>query len=136
MSKGMRVLFVCYGNAYRSPLAEALLKKIRPDLHVESAGISVSIPISISIKDFLKTNGALQYLKKTPESLDHKDLRNYNLIVTMQNIHTDAVLQRCPECRNKIIEWNIKDPYFLDSKNTKSIFNEIHNKVKELSKSI
>ncbi|MCW3997208.1 MAG: low molecular weight phosphatase family protein [Candidatus Bathyarchaeota archaeon] len=132
----MRVLFICYGNAYRSPLAEALLKKIRPDLHVESAGISVSIPISTSIKEFLKINRALQYLKKTPESLDHKNLKNYNLIVTMQNIQTNAVLQRCPECKNKIIEWNIKDPYFLDSKSAKSIFNEINKKVKELANSI
>jgi protein-tyrosine-phosphatase len=136
MSKGMRVLFVCYGNAYRSPLAEALLKKIRPDLYVESAGIRVSIPISRTIKDFLKTNEALQYLKKTPESLDHKDLKNYNLIVTMQNIQTNAVLQKCPECKNKIIEWNIKDPYFLDSNNAKIIFNEINKKVKELANSI
>jgi protein-tyrosine phosphatase len=132
----MRVLFVCYGNAYRSPLAEALLKKIRPDLQVESAGISVSIPISTSIKEFLKSHGALQYLKKTPESLDRKDLKNYNLIVTMQNIHKNAVLQRCRECKNKILEWNIKDPYFLDSKNAKNIFNEINKKVKGLANSI
>jgi predicted protein tyrosine phosphatase len=28
----MRILFVCSGNAYRNPLAEALLRKLRPDL--------------------------------------------------------------------------------------------------------
>ena len=34
----MKVLFVCTGNACRSPLADALLKKFRPDINVASAG--------------------------------------------------------------------------------------------------
>lgn len=132
----MRILFVCYGNAYRSPLAEALLKKIRPDLKVDSAGLKTSIPIGTSIKEFLKNNIAIQYLKKIPQSIDQKDLKNYDLIVTMQNIHTIAVLTKCPECENKIIEWNIKDPYFLDKKSAKEILQEIKIKVAELANSI
>jgi len=32
----MKILFICSGNAYRSPLAEALLKKLRPDLEIET----------------------------------------------------------------------------------------------------
>jgi protein-tyrosine phosphatase len=133
MSKGMRVLFVCYGNAYRSPLAEALLKKHRPDLQVESAGLSASIPLSSSIKEYLQTQEALQFLKKTPENLDQKDLKNYNLIITMQKLHTNAVIEKCPECKSRITEWNIQDPYFLDDNKAKNIFNEINNKVKELA---
>ncbi len=69
----MRILFVCYGNAYRSPLAEALLKKIRPDLEVDSAGLKTSIPIGTLIKEFLKNNTAIKYLKKTPQNLDQKN---------------------------------------------------------------
>ena len=132
----MRILFVCYGNAYRSPLAEAILKKIRPDLKVDSAGLKTSIPIGTSIKEFLKNNIAIQYLKKIPQSIDQKDLKNYDLIVTMQNIHTNAVLKKCPECENKIIEWNIKDPYYLDKKSAKEILQEIKIKVAELANSI
>ncbi len=129
----MRVLFVCYGNAYRSPLAEALLKKLRPDLQVESAGIFVSIPISSAIKQYLRGQEALQYLKKTPENLDQKELKHFNLIVTMQKLHTNAVIEKCPECKSRIIEWNIQDPYFLDDNKTNNVFNEINNKVKELA---
>ena len=55
----MKVLFVCHGNAYRSPLAEALLKKLRPDLKVDSAGLHVAIPISGEIKEHLKKVNAL-----------------------------------------------------------------------------
>ncbi|MHA2405466.1 MAG: arsenate-mycothiol transferase ArsC, partial [Candidatus Hermodarchaeia archaeon] len=34
----MKVLFVCTGNACRSPAAEALLKKFNPQIDVDSAG--------------------------------------------------------------------------------------------------
>ena len=132
----MRILFVCYGNAYRSPLAEALLKKIRPDLEVDSAGLKTSIPIGTLIKEFLKNNLAIQYLKKTPQNIDQKNLKKYDLIVTMQNIHTKAVLKRCPECEKKIIEWDIKDPYFLDKNSAKEILQNIKKEVEELSKTL
>jgi len=42
----MRVLFVCSGNAHRSPLAEALLRKAKPDWVVDSAGLHVAILIA------------------------------------------------------------------------------------------
>jgi protein-tyrosine-phosphatase len=132
----MKVLFVCYGNAYRSPLAEALLKNIRSDLHIESAGMKVSIPISTAIRKFLKTHGALKFLKKTPQSIDQKNLMSFDIIVTMQNIHTNAVLQKCPNCKDQIIEWNIKDPYFLENKKAENVYKEIHKKVLEFAKSI
>jgi protein-tyrosine-phosphatase len=38
------VLFICSGNAFRSPVAEALLKKAKPDLKADSAGINRRIP--------------------------------------------------------------------------------------------
>ena len=136
MSKPMRVLFVCYGNAYRSPLAEALLKKIKPDIDVESAGLKVSIPISTAIRKFLRTHKALQFLKITPQSIDQKNLKTFNLIVTMQNIQTNAILKRCPDCKDKIIEWNIKDPYFLEREKAKQVYEEIHKKVAELANSL
>jgi len=94
----MKVLFVCSGNAYRSPLAEALLKKLRPDLEIDSAGLHVVIPISMQVKAYLAKQNAAQYLKKTPQSIDEKDLKRYDIIVAMEQIHMNAILRVCPEC--------------------------------------
>jgi len=133
----MKVLFVCSGNAYRSPLAEALLKKLKPEIDVDSAGIhSPLIPISGAAREYLAKENALQYLKKFPEGLDSKQLEEYDLIVAMEPRHKVAVLTKCPECENKIVVWNIYDPYFFPQEYTEEIFEQIRQKVKELADSL
>ena len=132
----MKVLFVCSGNAHRSPLAEALLKKLRPDLEVDSAGIRVAIPISEEARKFLAKDSSEQYLKKVPEDLDSKRLNDYDLIVAMDQRHKEIVLSKCPEFEGKIIVWDIEDPYFLTHEHAEKIYKQIKEKVTELAKSL
>ena len=128
----MKVLFVCSGNSYRSPVAESLLKKIKPTIDVDSAGTNTSIPISEAAMRYLVRENALEYLKSAPESLDSKKLQGFHLIVAMEQIHKEAILKKCPECEGKIVVWNIEDPYFLSYGSSVPIFNKIKAKVNQL----
>jgi protein-tyrosine-phosphatase len=132
----MKILFVCSGNAYRSPLAEALLKKLRPDLQVDSAGTQVETEISEETRKYLAKQGVDNYLKKAPESLDARRLGDYDLIVAMEQAHENAVLRRCPECRGKTAVWNIEDLGSRPIEYTETISNRINEKVKKLAKSL
>jgi len=134
--KCMKVLFVCSGNAHRSPLAEALLKKMRPDLEVDSAGLHVAIPISEEVRKYLSKEDAEQYLKKAPENLASKPLEQYDLIIAMQHGHKDGVLDRCPECEDKTVVWNIEDPYFMSHDYAEQVYRQIEEKVRQLAKSL
>lgn len=129
----MKVLFVCSGNAHRSPLAEALLKKLRPDWNVDSAGIHVAIPVSDEVREFLVHESAEQYLKKAPENLGSKQLTEYDLIVAMEERHKNAVLGMCPECASKIVVWNIRDPYFMSQDDALKVYGQIRDKTRELA---
>lgn len=131
----MRVLFVCSGNAHRSPLAEALLRKMRSDWEVDSAGLHVVIPVSEEVRKYLARKNAEQYLKKTPETLEEKKLQNYDLIVAMEQRHKNEILARCPECKNKIIVWNIEDPYFMPHESAEEVYNRIEEKTRKLAES-
>ena len=109
----MKVLFVCSGNAYRSPVAEALLRKLRPDIEVDSAGTDPTIPVSEEAHKYLTIEDAERYLKEAPEGVDSKQLVDYDLIVVMEAKHKNTVLSKCLECKDKIVVWNIDDRHFL-----------------------
>ena len=129
----MKVLFVCSGNAYRSPVAEALLKKARPDWDVDSAGVDPAALVSDEAKKYSAIERADQYLKSVPEGLDDKELDGYSIIVAMKREHKEIILDRCKGCENKIVVWNIDDPYFLPHRHTEKVFTQIKEKVDELA---
>jgi len=127
---------VCSGNAYRSPVAEALLRKLRPDIDVHSAGTNPAIPISETAKKFLSGESARRFLKPAPEGLDEKDLRSYDLIIAMKPKHKSAILGKCNDCADRVNVWNIDDPYFLPHGYAEKIFGQIRDKVLELANSL
>jgi len=129
----MKVLFVCSGNSHRSPVAEALLKKLRPDIEVDSAGVHTSIPVSEHVRRYLAKEDAERFLKKFPESLSQKDLSSYDLIVAMEPVHRDLVVAKCPECVEKTVVWGIADPYFMSSMSVEKVFGLIKEKVEVLA---
>jgi protein-tyrosine-phosphatase len=129
----MKILFVCSGNAYRSPVAEALLRKFHPSVEVDSAGTDPAIPISVAAKKYLKDEAALKFLKQAPEGLQQKNLASYDLIIAMKPRHKALISAECPECTDRITVWDIDDPYFLPHGHTKRIFDQIKMKVSELT---
>jgi protein-tyrosine phosphatase len=132
----MKILFVCSGNAYRSPLAEALLKKMRPDLQVDSAGTLPEYRISREAREYSAKQNSTDHLKKVPEGLDTKPLSDYDLIVVMEQVHKNAVLNRCPQCGDKIDVWNIEDMGLNQPEYVEIINEQIRQKVKELADSL
>ena len=133
---GNKILFVCTGNAYRSPICEALLKKLRPDLEVDSAGTRIARKITKEAKEYLMSEDALRYLKKAPESIDSKQLEQYNIIIAMEKRHQDVVLKKCPECKNKIVVWDIPDKIFFLRGRTEKINNQMKKNVAEYAESL
>jgi len=46
----------------------------------------------------------------------------------------DYVLSLCPECKDKVVVWNVKDPYFMDKEDARRIYEQIKEKVTQLAK--
>jgi len=132
----MKILFVCTGNSFRSPMAEAILKKHRSDLEVESAGTKPARMIASNAKELLERENALENLKRTPEGLEQKNLEEYDLIVAMKEDHKNEILKRYPQMKVRIQVWNIEDPINLPCGSDKKVFDEIKKKVSELAESI
>ena len=132
----MKILFVCTGNSYRSPVAEALLKKIRGDLEVESAGTHPAGVIASNAKKFLEKENALKNLKGAPEGIDRKNLEECDLIIAMKQNHKNELLRICPQMEDRIQIWDIDDPIYLPYRSDKEVFEVIRLKVLELAEFI
>lgn len=83
-SDRLKVLFVCSGNSFRSPVAKATLQKLRPDYTVKSAGIEPAQWIALNALELLKKENAIDYVKKEPEELESKNMDEYDVIVAMK----------------------------------------------------
>lgn len=132
----MKILFVCTGNSFRSPVAEALLKKFRSDFVVESAGIEPASHIAENAKRLLKKENALGNLKSEPEGIEQKGVEGYDLIIVMKERHKQVILEHWPEAENKILVWNIDDPIYLPSGSAQKIFAKIKSKVLEMARTL
>ena len=132
----VKVLFVCTGNACRSPLADALLKKLRPDVDADSAGTYAYYKVVDLTRRYAEKEGASEFLKHTPEGLESKNLCDYDLIVAMETEHELAILRQSPECADKVVVWHINDPYNLQYKQAQQAFEKIKSKVAHLAKTL
>ena len=132
----MKILFVCTGNSFRSPVAEALLKKVRGDLEVDSAGTYPASMIAPNAKRLLERENASENLKKTPEGIEQRNVEKYDLIVAMKEEHRNYLLKEYPQLSEKMIVWEVDDPYLLPAGSDRRILKEIKEKVRELSASL
>src|SRR5579864_6921687 len=96
------VLIICSGNTCRSPMAENILRSIRPDLNVVSRGLYVSKggPMSPPAEVALKEKG-IPYQPHTSKQVDANDVNAADLILTMEQWQKEEVVKQFPQAKSK-----------------------------------
>lgn len=128
ISKVKSVLFVCSGNTCRSPLAEAILKKLLENgdlsgISVSSAGISAIDGASVSYNAVrIALDEDINISGHRTKKLTHNKVVNSDLVIVMENRHRQQILEMCSQVEGKIFllrnfaqfgskTRNIFDPY-------------------------
>jgi len=114
--KTSRILFVCYGNACRSPIAEGLAKMILGEqIRVESAGLA---PILDGA-----THDAIQVLREVYDiDISHHAARSvadiqialFEHVIVLDAYVFEALKSRYPSLSDRFTLWDIEDPYGQD----------------------
>ena len=124
-----RVLFVCIGNACRSPMAEAIARYDAADvIEAHSAGLSPLGFIPDLTKQTLIQNDysakGLNSDALTPEACDAADV-----IINMTGRSREESF-KFPE---KVEDWMVQDPYGDDPQTYQRVFESIKRRVNQLA---
>jgi protein-tyrosine-phosphatase len=135
-----KILFVCTGNICRSPMAEGLLKKMRSDFSVSSAGVSSmdgwnATPEAI---DVMMERG-IDISGHSARQVTGEMVNDADLVLTMTERHKKLLTTDYPEAEAKIFTLkefagtgiDIEDPYFTSKEFYEMIAREIAEALKE-----
>ena len=130
----MKVLFVCIGNACRSPMAEGLFNfeseknnnydkaksaGVKPYTHVINGSVEIMRELGIDITNHKPKGVTL-------------DLMNWaDKIILLDGSIEEDFINLPFSNKEKIIVWDIKDPYMTSKENFRRIRNLIHEKILE-----
>ena len=134
-SQRTRVLFVCVGNACRSPMAEAIARYDAADvMEASSAGLYPLGYIAELTKQTLMKNG-YSVNGLTSDLLTREDREAADVIINMTGRTSEEVFGGHGG-RGKVEDWVVEDPYGKDSETYQRVFEGIRRRVSHLAMSL
>jgi arsenate reductase (thioredoxin) len=127
--KKTHVLFVCFGNACRSPMAEAIARSEAADvIEAASAGLYPLGEIPLHTREALKQNGY------SADGLASKRIasdawKRADLVINLSGRLRELEFEEY----EKVQDWDVGDPYGEDAATYQRILEEIRGRVKDLA---
>jgi len=127
--KIFRVLFICIGNACRSPMAESIALRDASDvIDPSSAGLFPLGYIPDSTQQTLQNNGySTEGLSSKP--ILHDAWENADLIINLSGRRRDPLFDHA----EKVEDWDVTDPYGGEPEVYQQILEEIADRVRSLA---
>ena len=124
-----KVLFVCVGNACRSPMAEAIARYDAADvIEASSAGLSPMGAIAAQTKETLTLNG-YSADGLTSDVLTPKAAETADIIINMTGRQRDETFWE----QSKVEDWMVQDPYGASPETYQRVFEGIKRRVNQLA---
>ena len=131
-SQRTRVLFVCVGNACRSPMAEAIALYDGADvMEASSAGLSPLGYVADLTKQTLMKNG-YSANGLTSDVLTREDADAADLIINMTGRTRGEIFRG----KENVEDWLVEDPYGEDPETYQRVFEGIRRRVNQLAMSL
>ncbi len=114
--KRIHILFVCIGNICRSPMAAGIADKMYPEkVIVESAGINpYGDKAASEAIEVMKRDYCIDISGHQTKGVSHLFLNDFDYIVALDPYVFDHLRTYFQLVKEKLIKWNIDDPFTKD----------------------
>jgi len=128
-SNRKKVLFVCLGNACRSPMAEAIARRDAADvIEACSAGLTPLGYVPVLTMQTLAANSySIEGLCSTPITREVWDAAD--MVINMSGVPKQLAFVEY----GKVEDWDVQDPYGSDPVLYQTIYEDIQRKVVQLA---
>jgi arsenate reductase (thioredoxin) len=135
----VRVLFVCIGNACRSPMAEAIAR--RDAAHVIEASSAGLYPLGHLPEPTIATLIANNYSSEglSSKCISREAVRNAEIIVNLSGMPIDQLFSAGTSrlrSGQQIENWEVTDPYGEGTATYQRIFEELKARVHQLAEQL
>ncbi len=133
-------LFVCYGNTCRSPMAEAFARNLLPveRFNVQSAGIGAQAGMSASTHsvNLMQKHYGIDITGHRSQNVADLPLEEFTQIILLDEPVGLFMQRNYPHLADKLIAWNIADPYGTTEESYRTCAATIHEQVTEWVKAL
>jgi protein-tyrosine-phosphatase len=124
-----KVLFVCMGNACRSPMAESIAGRDASDvIEPLSAGLSpLGFLPALTTQTLIDNGNSAENLESTPITRDVWDAAD--IVINMSGVPKERAF---PD-HQKVEDWDVQDPYGADAELYQTTYEDIRRRVVSLA---
>ena len=128
-TKKLRVLFVCIGNACRSPMAEAIAKREAADvLEASSAGLYPLGEIPDETQETLSRNG-YSAVGLSSKPITNRIWNEADLVINLSGRIRDIAF----DDPSKVEDWEVADPYGANPAFYETILEQLRQRIRLLA---
>lgn len=116
----IKVIFICYGNVCRSPMAEMMCNLYgKGKVVAESAGVHPFLPSIPALPSIIEVDQqtidvmreiGIDISRHKPRHISSVNLSSFDILINMSPFSAKELLGFSRTLKGKIIKWNVVDP--------------------------
>jgi protein-tyrosine-phosphatase len=129
-----KILFVCFANKSRSPMAKGLAQKMFPGgFYVDSAGTDSETSGNANFRAIsVMGEYGIDLMSHLAKNVTDVAISDFDHIIAMDSKVFDSVIKAYPDMEDRTIQWQIEDPFYGTVKTYRRCAEEIFQNLKVL----
>ena len=129
-----KILFICFANKSRSPMAKGLAQKMFPrGFYVDSAGIDSETSGGANFRAIsVMGEYGVDLMSHLAKNITDVAISDFDHVIAMDSNLFDSVIKAYPDMGDRTIQWQIEDPFYGTVKTYRRCAEEIFQNLKVL----